>query len=279
MTIHDSIISGNVADNFGGGIFNYLGFLIITGSTISGNAASFGGGIYTFGSLRVTNSTFSGNSATVGGGIQHQSTTMLVSSSTFVDNSASEGGGIWNSGFVGLKGTLLANSPSSDCFNEQFASLNASGANLDTDGTCGAAAGGSHFTQVTRAQLDLGPLALNAPGSTRTHALRPDSVAIDAADDCSDFEDNTVTTDQRGVARPQGANCDIGAYERSEFQGFFPPVANPPHVNVAKAGRAIPVKFSLGGTRASPFSRADIRAYRAPSHAGRTVLRASWRPR
>jgi hypothetical protein len=51
------------------------------------------------------------------------------------------------------------------------------------------------------------------------------------------------------VARPQGANCDIGAYEKSDFQGFFQPVANPPHVNVAKAGRAIPVKFRLSGNQ------------------------------
>ncbi len=249
LTIHDSIISGNVADNAGGGIFNYLGFPIITGSTISGNAASSGGGIYTFGGLRVTNSTFSGNSATVGGGILHQATVIHVSSSTFVDNSASEGGGIWNSGGASVKDTIVANSPSSDCFNEQFASLNASGANLDTDGTCGAAAGGSHFTQVTRAQLNLGPLALNPPGSTETHALLPGSVAIDAAGDCTDVEGNPVATDQRGVARPQGANCDIGAYEKSDFQGFFQPVANPPHVNVAKAGQAIPVKFSLSGNQ------------------------------
>ena len=31
------------------------------------------------------------------------------------------------------------------------------------------------------------------------------------------------------------------------FTGFFPPVDNPPVLNTAKAGSAIPVKFSLGG--------------------------------
>jgi hypothetical protein len=31
------------------------------------------------------------------------------------------------------------------------------------------------------------------------------------------------------------------------FAGFFPPVDNPPTLNVAKAGSAIPMKFSLGG--------------------------------
>ncbi len=35
----------------------------------------------------------------------------------------------------------------------------------------------------------------------------------------------------------------------SAFSGFFPPVDNPPTLNVVNAGRAIPVKFSLGGNR------------------------------
>ena len=54
----------------------------------------------------------------------------------------------------------------------------------------------------------LGPLQDNG-GPTFTHALLPGSPAIDhiPAENCE------VTTDQRGVARPQGAACDIGAYE------------------------------------------------------------------
>ncbi len=40
-----------------------------------------------------------------------------------------------------------------------------------------------------------------------------------------------------------------GTLVLSAFSGFFPPVANPPTVNIAKAGSAIPVKFSLGGNR------------------------------
>jgi hypothetical protein len=31
------------------------------------------------------------------------------------------------------------------------------------------------------------------------------------------------------------------------FTGFFSPVDNPPTINTGRAGRAIPVKFSLGG--------------------------------
>ena len=40
------------------------------------------------------------------------------------------------------------------------------------------------------------------------------------------------------------------------FSGFFQPVDNPPTLNVAKAGSAIPVKFSLGGDQGLNIFRA-----------------------
>jgi len=107
-----------------------------------------------------------------------------------------------------VKSAIVANSPTGgNCLN--WASVVVSGANLATDGTC------PGFTQVTPIQLNLGPLALNPPGTTATHALLPGSVAIDAASDCNDFSGNPVTADQRGVPRPQGSACEIGAYERT----------------------------------------------------------------
>ena len=51
----------------------------------------------------------------------------------------------------------------------------------------------------------LGPLQDNG-GPTPTHALLLGSPAIDASSACP-------ATDQRGVTRPQGAGCDIGAFE------------------------------------------------------------------
>ena len=72
----------------------------------------------------------------------------------------------------------------------------------------------------------LGPLALNtAPGENAavndwTHALQADSPAIDAGNNA-----NCPATDQRGVARPQGPTCDIGAYELvgdAQFYLFLP---------------------------------------------------------
>ena len=55
----------------------------------------------------------------------------------------------------------------------------------------------------------LGPLANNG-GPTRTRALLPGSPAIDAAS-----SDGCPGKDQRDVARPQGAACDVGSYERA----------------------------------------------------------------
>jgi len=53
----------------------------------------------------------------------------------------------------------------------------------------------------------LGPLQNNG-GQTQTHALLTGSPAIDAGTNTG-----CPTTDQRGIARPQGATCDIGAFE------------------------------------------------------------------
>lgn len=87
---------------------------------------------------------------------------------------------------------------------EQMTSL---GGNLESDGdTCG-------FTDATdqvdvgSAALALGPLTDDG-GPTATHPLLPGSAAIDAGVDCP-----PPTEDQRGVGRPQGDACDVGAYE------------------------------------------------------------------
>jgi hypothetical protein len=54
----------------------------------------------------------------------------------------------------------------------------------------------------------LGALKNNG-GPTRTHALRASSPAINAASNSA-----CPATDQRGISRPKGPRCDIGAFER-----------------------------------------------------------------
>ena len=156
----------------------------------------------------------------------------------------SDGGGIANfEGTLTLANTILANSLSGgDCLNDGGL-LTPAGVNLVEDGSCGASADPTHFLT---GDPQLGPLAPNG-GPTQTHALLVGSPAIDAVpmDQCPPPAD-----DQRGVARPQGATCDIGAFELEAgftFSGFFQPVDNPPTFNGLKAGSAVPVKFSLGG--------------------------------
>jgi hypothetical protein len=70
-------------------------------------------------------------------------------------------------------------------------------------------------TCPARAPL-VGPLALNG-GPTRTHALLPNSPAIDAAT-------GGPSTDQRGVPRPQGPEPDIGAFELEYCAGRRPTI-------------------------------------------------------
>ena len=75
----------------GGGIYIDKGTLTVTNSTISGNSADQGGGIYmNNGTLSVTNSIISGNSAPFGGGgiFNINNSDLTITNSTFSGNSA-----------------------------------------------------------------------------------------------------------------------------------------------------------------------------------------------
>src|SRR5205807_473847 len=66
-------------------------------------------------------------------------------------------------------------------------------------------------TDLTNKNPKLGPLQNNG-GPTKTLALLTGSPAINRADD-QDCSGQAKNVDQRGVTRPQGPHCDIGAYE------------------------------------------------------------------
>jgi len=96
----------------GGGILNAdTATLTIINSTLGGNAAGLGGGVFNSGTLIIINSTFSSNMASEGGGIYNSGSGMLtIIDSTFSGNAASEtGGGVFNIGTL-----QLANSTVSD---------------------------------------------------------------------------------------------------------------------------------------------------------------------
>ena len=223
LTVNNSTLSGNSAFD-GGGISN-LGGVTVTNCTLSGNsAAQFGGGISslaTSGSVDVTNSTLSGNSASVGGGL-FSGGLLAVTNGTLSGNSAGIGGGIANVGTLLAKTTIVANTISGGNCYPGIAAFSF-GHNLSDDATCA-------FYQAsdlnsTPSGLDPNGLQDNG-GPTQTIALVVTSPAVDAVpvsptNDCTALDGVTpVSTDQRGVARPQGFGCDIGAYERKGFSSF-----------------------------------------------------------
>ena len=111
----NSTISGNTANFSGGGIFNYLGTLTLTDSTITGNTTNntvygYGGGIYNnmLSTLLLTNSTISGNTADYGGGIYNWGTSTLTNN-ILTNNNANVGGGIYNSGTWSSNSTISGN--------------------------------------------------------------------------------------------------------------------------------------------------------------------------
>jgi len=75
------------------------------------------------------------------------------------------------------------------------------GHNVVQDATCNPAA-----SDLVIGDALIGSLGNNG-GPTFTHALLPGSPAIDAAGA------GCPATDQRGVTRPQGPQCDVGAFE------------------------------------------------------------------
>lgn len=206
VLIVDSLITGNSAD-FGGGIDNF-GQLEIRRSTLSNNQGGFGGAIGNTDQLLIVNSTLSGNSSDSGGGIDNFDGQLELLHVTIAGNTADEGGGIWSNVAFTAKNSLVAASLNGgDCELDAGAPPQALGANLDTDGSC------TGFQTTTVAALDLQALADNG-GATLTHALGKTSSALDAAADCTAIDGSTpVNEDQRGVERPQGPACDVGAFE------------------------------------------------------------------
>jgi hypothetical protein len=109
LTINNSTVCANSADNNGGGIWNQSTLNIQNDSTIGGSgvgnsAGNDGGGIHNYaGTTTVDGSTIIANSAgNNGGGISNDSTT-TVDGSTISANSAIYGGGINNNGIMNIQ--------------------------------------------------------------------------------------------------------------------------------------------------------------------------------
>ncbi len=230
LTINNSTIRNNGPNGIsylgGAGILNWGGTVTINNSTVSNNSGGeairnwrIKDGSVADSFTTIRNSTISAVSGQraldmLGGG------NITVDSSTIVGQStrsyeplivAAAGGTTPGNAAIVMRNSIAFDMGSggapvclTSAVDGATATITSDGHNLVSDASCGFTATGDQQS-VSAANLKLGPLADNG-GPTQTYALLPGSVAIDAGD-------TTLTTDQRGEARPYGPADDIGAFE------------------------------------------------------------------
>jgi len=259
VTVSNSTFTSNsTGGTAGGAIFVGDTTFSVSDSTFAGNSSLYGGAIAIYGDTdaTITRDTFSGNwsqghnfSQGHGGAIAvEQANTLIISNSTFTGNQAklNTDNSVTTGGAIQLYGppanavldnlTVAGNSASGSAggvfFNPSTTTMRNSIVAGNTGGNCGGPGGfvdGGNNLQFGDASCRgavvadplLSALASNG-GPTQTMALGTGSPAIDAG--------NTATcaaVDQRGIGRPQGAACDIGAYEAvqtpatANYQGLW----------------------------------------------------------
>ena len=283
INIINSTIESNTCTDIsadGGGLFKGTGgTLTVTASTFNNNTTPDDGGgirlLLAAGTVTITNSTFANNAAARGGGIQVEGGTVTIAFSTFSGNAANltpgpnTGGAVQAAaGAVEISNSILANSTTNaavgkDCDQAAPGTVNLTSSLVENNNDC---TGTGNLT----ADPQLGSLQNNS-GPTKTMLLGASSPAIDAASDGS-----CPLTDQRGITRPYGSHCDMGAYELAptfvdvpadhlfweEIEVFYnagittgcsqSPKMYCPNANVTRAEMATFIERALGNFNPSP---------------------------
>ncbi|MBI5351847.1 MAG: hypothetical protein HZB50_04340 [Chloroflexi bacterium] len=226
----DVTISDNTASAAGGGMVVVALSPILKNVTFKENHAAVGGGIANSnGGPILENTTFYKNTATyLGGGMHNGLGFPIMKNVTFSGNAAATGGGMYNE----TTNPIISNSIFWGDMGGEIENIEGS----IPDITFSIVQGG----YVGTGNLDSDPLLAslsNNGGFTQTTALSADSPAIDTGDDT-----NCPIMDQRGVSRPQGKHCDIGAYE---FTDNIPPVVTSIASADATFTKATSVKFNV----------------------------------
>lgn len=234
----------NIVSYAGGGISTDEANLTMTNCTVidnHGTGSEGGAGIYVDDSnLTIINSTITGNvTNNFGGGIlAYDDTVVTLIHSTITGNLANQdydtndwggGGGIYNDGAeVVLWNTIVAgNTDLTEItvhakWPDFYGEVTSLGGNMvgDDTGSTGWLPGDMVGTALSPIDPLFGVLDVYAPGTTPTFPLLEGSPAIDTVS-C----EAGVTTDQRGVKRPQGMACDRGAFEvENPLTYFFIPL-------------------------------------------------------
>ncbi len=235
LALQNSTLDDNTAVYGGGVAVDGDAAVIMENSTLSNNTASQGGGIFNLGMLTLLNNTLSGNSASntridqVGGGIFNGGK-INANSVTMVNNVGPAGSAVHSSGTITFTNSIVAQSEDAVGGTNCSGTVTSLGYNLDSGNTCGFSATGD--LRNTNPMLDA--LALNS-ATIQTHALLPGSPAID-----SGAPSGCLVTDERGVTRPQGPRCDMGAFE------LVPTTTSTPTSTTPQPGT--PTTTSLPGT-------------------------------
>ena len=225
--ISDTRIVGNRAEETsGGGVYMLSADGEMSQSEVSGNfAAEDGGGFQVLsGDVSVVASTISGNEAGGNGGgiyLDGSNAEVILNGATIANNQADS-----DASDVGSGGGIFVSDGAAIFYNSILGDNSlggASGGELECDGGIGAV-----YTMIENDCPGLGSNNIIADpslkklkkngGPTLTHALRSDSLAIDAGDpSLPGTEDSScIPTDQRGKGRPTG-ECDMGAFELNGF--------------------------------------------------------------
>ncbi len=227
-TVVDCVFTGNVASDSsadGGAIDTRRGdSLRVTGSTFTNNSAGDDGGAIHSESIIcvIANSTFTGNTAgDRGGAIFNREARTEITHCTIIGNTATPGraAGVGASGDT-FTTTVLSNSIVVGNGDIDIAFIGATNSFVsDGHNFIGSGNALSIFVETGdstgNADAGLGPLADNG-GTTLTMLPLAGSSVIDAGGT------GETATDQRGIARPQGAAPDIGAVELESSGGTTP---------------------------------------------------------
>ncbi|MGB8982607.1 MAG: choice-of-anchor Q domain-containing protein [Anaerolineales bacterium] len=208
VSIYDNVSMESSGTNLHGAVYS-SGTLTVSNSYIGNNRGGIGSGIYNTGNLAINNSTIANNMATQnGGGIYSSaasSKTININNSTIAYNTASQGGGLYiTSGLtapVTINNSILSLNVAASSGPNCSGTVNSAHNNLFNDVAGCNMPAGSYIT----GDPQLSPIGIGNPAYL---TLREGSPAIEAGDPGS-----CLSHDQRGATRPQGAVCDIGAYE------------------------------------------------------------------
>ncbi|HKP70535.1 MAG TPA: choice-of-anchor Q domain-containing protein [Pyrinomonadaceae bacterium] len=231
LTIDNCVISNNNSTSSGAAMQNFsTSTLHIRNSTINNNTTSgtgIAGAFQANGTVTITNTTFSGNSAPAGtgGGLYFNGTSLIMTNSTLANNTcATGGGGLHRTGTnptANVRNTIIALNTGPAATLDVSGAITSQGNNIV--GTVGTSTGWI-ATDLINTNPMLGTLADNG-GFGMTLLPLTGSPAINAGHNCvvdlscsASNPPQAVTTDQRGITRPQGPTVDIGAVEVAAVQ-------------------------------------------------------------